>query len=111
MMVIILVQEAIVRQVLGMIKQSTFGIRNQIFAPSLWFLPCLFVVTILYHTVYSIFIKYKYKSYLVLAISIMIYVSTVLPNNPIVRPNWVFNVDSALYYIIYWQSVQCIFNY
>lgn len=74
-------------------------IRNTFIAGSLWFLTCLFSTSILF-----IFIKkLKYKL-VMLGICMIAYWMTEnwLPFRPIVSPQWIFNIDSALYYIIYY---------
>lgn len=96
--------------ILDMIKQSISGIRNKLmFAPSLWFLPCLFIISILYELLFRI-IKNKY--YLLL-VSLLLYIIAehFLPNAPTQNPSWFFNIDSALTYIIYYAIGTVIFPF
>ncbi|MDD2972027.1 MAG: acyltransferase family protein [Lachnospiraceae bacterium] len=98
--VIIVIQENRgIREVLPLIKQMVFGIRNQLFAPALWFLPCLFVVSLLF----GILWKFTRKAGIVLLISFVIYglAANLLPFDATDTPRWFFNIDSALYYLFF----------
>ena len=71
------------------------SVRNTFFAQSLWFLPCLFLMQI----IFKILKKIKYK-YLILAICFSLFIltsSNLFPN----IPSWSYNLDSALYYIVF----------
>ena len=74
------------------------GVRGVVFAESLWFLPCLFVV-IIYHATLSLIFKRKA---FVLAISLVIYV-WLMPKAIISHPYYFFNVDSGLCYLAYYS--------
>ena len=79
---------------------ALFGIRNQVFAGSLWFIPCLYLMVI-----GDYFIRKLVKPQalvLVIATSIFIISQTLLPNNPALKPSWFMNIDSALYYYVYY---------
>lgn len=79
---------------------SLFGIRNQVFAGSLWFIPCLYIMV-----VSDYFIRRLFKSQilvLVIAIGAFIASQTLLPNNPALKPSWFMNLDSALYFYAYY---------
>lgn len=88
--------------------QSTIGmfftvikgnIRNTFFAASLWFLSCLFVMEILFKLLRYI----KYKSVIVIVGLIFLWISErVITPSPIQTPHWIYNIDSALYYIIFY---------
>jgi len=98
------------RDVLNMCKQSLFGIRNQLFAGSLWFLTCLFVIAILFDVIARIskkFIGSKW-SFCALGISIVLFICCNLLLSP---PKLFFNVDSALYYILFYAIGNLIFPY
>lgn len=92
-----------------MIGQGFFGIRNRLFAGSLWFLPCLFVMAVLYQIILRI-VKKKVFALLV-AIILFVVSRTILPFNPGTQPSWFWNIDSALYYIIYYAFGAFIFTY
>lgn len=79
------------------------GVRNNIFAESLWFLPCLFVV-IIYHSTLLLLIKNKFS---VLFISILIY-SLLMPKAIISHPSYFFNIDSAACYLVYYSIGACL---
>jgi hypothetical protein len=79
---------------------TLFGIRNQVFAGSLWFIPCLYLMVI-----GDYFIRKLIKPQalvLVIAIGAFIISQTLLPNNPALKPSWFMNIDSALYYYVYY---------
>ncbi|ADL52724.1 acyltransferase family protein [Clostridium cellulovorans] len=73
-----------------------FGIRNNLPAGSLWFIPCLFVVSITYH----LLLKTIKNKYVVLFICLLLFVvyEKLLPKTP----SWFFNIDSSARYIIYY---------
>jgi hypothetical protein len=77
------------------------GIRDQIIAGSLWFLPCLYIIIISDYFVMKLF-KSKIVS---LAISFITFLvsQTLLPNNPATDPSWFMGFDSALFYYIYYS--------
>ncbi|MBO5207796.1 MAG: acyltransferase [Lachnospiraceae bacterium] len=81
-------------------KQFIAGIRNQMYASSLWFFSCLFCMSILFDLLRRIL---KKRSLLLIA-SIVIYFITifVFPNRPDQQPSWIFNIDSACHYLIYY---------
>lgn len=81
-------------------KQFVFGIRNQMYTSSLWFFSCLFCMCIMFDALRRIF----KKPILLLLASFILYFVTIflLPNNPGEKPSWIFNIDSAMYYMIYY---------
>ena len=83
-----------------MLIQVIFGIRNNLFALSLWFLPCLFIIEIGFEFLRRLF-KNKYFILIICTILFVI-AERYLPHRPIVTPKWIFNIDSALYYIVYY---------
>lgn len=74
-------------------------IRNQTFSVSLWFFSCLFVIQVMFFL-----IKKVKKKYLMLLISLIIYfcVSYFIKPAPLFAPKLFFNIDSALYYLIFY---------
>lgn len=77
--------------------QMTLGIRNQIPLGTLWFLPCLFIVT-LYHSIIELFVKNRV---VIFAITFLVYVNAALWWD--YTPSLFFNIDSALYYLPYYS--------
>ncbi len=73
------------------------GIRNQIFAASLWFLPCLFVMIII-HSFMQLILKNKHA---VFSLCVAIFFAASVMKIGF-KPNLFFNVDSALRYIVYY---------
>lgn len=102
MIVIILTTDENIYVYIGYGKQFIFGIRNQMYASSLWFFSCLFTMSILFDLLRRIF----RKDIFLLVISVVIYLITIflLPNKPDVIPSWIFNIDSVLYYLIYYTA-------
>ncbi|SHK08026.1 Fucose 4-O-acetylase [Hathewaya proteolytica DSM 3090] len=98
-----------VYNIMIMIKQVFFGIRNQLPADSLWFLPCIFVMSIIYEMLYRTF-KTKGR---VLFYSFVLFSMTQVffPFNPLKSPRWILNFDSALYYLIYYSIGAYAFQY
>lgn len=84
-------------EVSKMLRECFRGIRNNVPLGSLWFLPCLFIV-IIYHSILEVIFKKKIAIFL---IAFMFYIFT---------PSWwdgvpkvVFNLDSALYYLVFFS--------
>lgn len=84
-------------QVRGLASQIIPGIRNHIFAASLWFLPCLFVI-IMMHSFIQLIIKNRHLIFIT-CIAIF-FVSSIMKIG--VQPKLFFNIDSALRYIAYY---------
>lgn len=98
--ILTLTNNSSVPEVKVMLKQMIFGVRNNLFAGSLWFLPCLFIIEIGFE-----FLRRLLKNkYFILIICTMLFVlaERYLPHRPIMTPKWFFNIDSALYYIVYY---------
>lgn len=89
--------------------QYLLGIRNQLFAPALWFLPCLFVISLLFFGCKKIF-KNRWVL-LLLGLGALVISETLLPHRPVVQPSWFWNVDSALYYFFYFTLGHALFPY
>lgn len=100
MIVIILTTNENIYTYFGYGKQFVFGIRNQMYASSLWFFWCLFCMSIIFDLLRRIF----RNPVILLLISAVICLVTifVFPNRPDAMPSWIFNIDSALYYLIYY---------
>ncbi len=74
------------------------SVRNTFFIYQLWFFTCLFVVYVLFEFIK----KLKYKFLMILACLLLFLTAEILlPVSPVQTPSWFFNIDSALYYIIY----------
>lgn len=84
------------------------GIRNNVWG-GLWFFSCLFIVKILYNFVLSM-TKNKIVTFV---ISLLFYIISMkyLPHIPIREPKWFYNIDSALFYIIFYSLGDIIFPY
>lgn len=89
-----------IRTYMAYIKQFVFAVRNQMYTSSLWFFSCLFCMCIMF----DILRRILKKPILLLVVSFMIYFVTIflLPNRPNETPSWIFNIDSAMYYLIYY---------
>ena len=89
--------------------ENLLGIRNQLFAPALWFLPCIFVMGMLFFWLK----KLAENRWLILIIGIVFFVITitVLPHRPISQPSWFWNIDSVLFYFFYYALGYAVFPY
>jgi len=89
--------------------QYLLGIRNQLYAPILWFLPCIFVMSM----IFFLLKKLVRNRWLVLIIGIGLFVFTeyLLPYRPIFEPSWFWNIDSALYYFFYYALGYAVLPY
>lgn len=85
------------------------GIRNHYFAGSLWFLTCLFIVKIIFHTIRNM-LKFK-PLILASCVTMFIVVETIITPRPIISPNMPYNIDSACYYIIFYVLGYYCFGY
>lgn len=84
------------------------NIRNTFFAGSLWFLSCLFVMEILFYIIK----KVKFKPLILLICLGLFVISNILiVPKPIFSPHFIYNIDSALYYIIYYAIGFILFPY
>lgn len=86
-------------EVVSVLKSSLLGVRNTLQAATLWFIPCLYVVVILDY-VLLIILKSRMRN-LFAAVIIFVISQTLLPGNPLLKPTWFMNIDSALYYYVY----------
>lgn len=87
-------------QLMGQLLAIAKGtVRNTFAASGLWFLTCLAVIRVLF----SVLRKLRSRGLILLACLVLYYVSQyALTDNPIVAPSMPYNVDSALYYIVYY---------
>lgn len=107
MLVVILYERCSPALIGLMVKQILYGgIRNQIFAYSLWFLTCLFVMSILFQL-----IKRLERKSLIFGAGVFFYIFTarIMPYKPNMVPLFPYNADCALYYMIYYCAGYCIF--
>ena len=77
------------------------GIRNQTPAIQLWFLPCLFIISILFELIKRIF-KNKYIVSLI-CVALFVVGITCLGHEPTQNPMWIWNFDSALVFILHYM--------
>lgn len=99
LVVLYFTNEPDVPTLLDLLKRALFGVRNQLYAPALWFLPCLFIMSILFWVLRR-FIKNKWIILGITAISFGVFLF--IPFKPYRDPSWFWNLDSALYYFIYY---------
>ncbi len=100
MAVIVLTENADLITYLRYVKQFILGIRNQIPAAALWFFPCIFCMGVLF----DILRRVCRKDILIFFSAVVLYVVsvTLFPNRPDVQPSWIWNIDSACHYMIYY---------
>ncbi len=85
---------------------SAAGIRNRVPGP-LWFFTCLFVVSIVFEVIkrlLSLMEDKKVGRALTLITPVLLFIAgvTLLPHEPTQTPMWIWNVDSAMVYILYY---------
>ncbi len=107
--IIVIQENRAIKDIFPLLKQMLFGIRNQLFAPALWFLPCLFVVSVLFFVINKI----AKRSGFSVAAALVIYclASNLLPFDATETPKWIFNIDSALYYLFFYALGAFLFPY
>lgn len=81
-------------------KQFVFGIRNQIPASSLWFFSCIFCMGIFF----EILLRILKRKTLLMGAAVLLHLASVFlfPNRPDITPSWIWNIDSACHYMIYY---------
>ena len=83
-----------------MLLDMVIGIRNQTPAIQLWFLPCLFVISVFFEILKRIL---RSKWFLALIVVALYVVGTFfLGHQPTMDPSWVWNVDSAMVYLLFY---------
>lgn len=98
-----------IKDVIHLIRLILCGnIRGSSVASSLWFLSCLFVMEILFFIIKKIKIKPVIFS---ICLVLFIIVNTLIKPSPVIHPHFIYNVDSALYYIIYYAIGYISFPY
>lgn len=84
----------------GMVKEVGLGvIRNTYQAAALWFLTCLFVMQLMFFFIRKIKLKL-----LIIVIGLIMYLVGVyvLNPSPMWYPSWPYNIDSAIFYMIFY---------
>lgn len=94
-------------QVLPLVRQTFLGMRNQTPAIALWFLPCLFLQSVLYDALYRLL----HRPRLIFALSMVIYLLTAVFVDPIGEPKWIFSLDSALYFLPFYALGPVVYPY
>jgi len=96
-------------QLFDAIKIMFYGVRNDSYVGSLWFLNCIFVTLV----IDSIFIRIVKNKWLVLFISALslIYTQGFMDHNPRVNPLWFWNIDSALSFWFFLSAGRCSFEF
>lgn len=87
--------------VFDLLRKMLLGVRNDTpYAPALWFLPCIFVTSVFFRIVHA-FTADRLKVGLVFALAYLS--SFLLPETPpVYKPLLWLNVDSAMYYGIFY---------
>ena len=107
--IIVIQENRAMKDILPLLKQMILGIRNQLFAPALWFLPCLFVVSIFFFIISKIVKKAGLSALVALVIYCL--ASNLLPFDATETPKWIFNIDSALYYLLFYALGAFVYPY
>ncbi len=96
-------------QIIDVAWRFLMGIRNNLYAETLWFFPCLFIIEVVHYTL----LKFTKNIYIPFGISIILFAVSqiLLPNNPVQKPSLFMNIDSAMYYYIYFAIGSISFPY
>lgn len=84
------------------------SIRNTCVIPALWFLSCLFCMDIIFKLIKQL--EYKWMIFGASVILFIIAEKLIVPR-PIVEPHWLYNLDSAFYYMIYYATGYIAYPY
>lgn len=97
----------------SMCKQSFWAKRNYLYAGALWFIACLFIISVFFDVISRIIMRItkRYFLYIVFAISLGLFImtQTLFKDNPIVSPTWFFSIDNGMYYFIFYVFGAIIF--
>lgn len=108
-LIIIFSGNATVNLLLKISYEYLLAVRNTLFSPILWFLPTLFAISIIFILLKKLF---KNRWYILLAgLALLVIAETVFPHQPVVKPSWYWNVDSAIYYFFYYALGYAFFPY
>ncbi len=85
------------------------GVRTQTVAAALWFLPCLFVISVAHYLLK----KLLRWDFLVVLACLGFYVATEIgiPYRPVGEPRMFFGIDSAMCYILYYALGAVVFPF
>ena len=83
-----------------MLLQTLFGIRNQTPAIQLWFLPCLFVISVFFEILKRIIRSRIFIAVIVIALYVV--GTFFLGHQPTNDPSWFWNADSAFVYLLFY---------
>ncbi|MCD8075953.1 MAG: acyltransferase family protein [Lachnospiraceae bacterium] len=80
-------------------------VRNRFLAGSLWFFTCQFVICIVFR------LMENWKHFFILLVCVLAYLAAafLLPQNLPGEPSWYWNVDSAMYYMLYYCAGYLMF--
>lgn len=94
-------------QIRPLLMPLALGIRNESPTMTLWFLPCLFIVAV----IFDVLLRLRFGSWALLAACTASWAVAewLLPHRPVVDPSWAFNLDSALYYILFYAIGAVVF--
>ena len=94
-------------QIRPLLVPLALGIRNESPTMTLWFLPCLFIVAV----IFDLLLRLRFNSWALLAACTASWAVAewVLPHRPVIDPSWAFNLDSALYYILFYAIGALVF--
>lgn len=75
------------------------AIRNQFCVGTLWFLSCLFVMGVMFQILKMI--KQRWIIFIIGLVTFYCAANFIVPN-PVVVPHWNYNIDSMLFYIVFY---------
>lgn len=95
--------------------QGILGMRDRIFAASLWFFPCLFVLSVLYSALYRFASRRlgNHANRFLIAVSILLYIAGTLTQPIVLQENAgdLWGVNAACRYMIFFASGHILFPF
>lgn len=100
-------------QNMAMLKDMVFivlkgCIRNSFFAASLWFLSCLFLIEVLFKIIKRLRTKWEMA---IACVVLFLAAEFLIDPHPLMEPHWLYNLDSAIYFIIFFAIGYFIYPY
>lgn len=100
-------------QNIAMLKDMVFivlkgCIRNSFFAASLWFLSCLFLIEVLFKIIKRLRNKWEMA---IACVVLFLAAEFLIDPHPLMEPHWLYNLDSAIYFIIFFAIGYFIYPY
>jgi len=105
----VLINSLSYRDIIGELVLVIKGcVRNSFFSGGLWFLSCLFVMEIVFKLLRQL--KYRIPMLLV-SLALFIVADYFITPRPLLEPHMAYNVDSMMYYLIFYAMGFCMYPF